>query len=363
MAPKNRNNADIALSIALRGAPPDAALQFVFRVEHSCTTFAQLLDAVFPEDESAQGAVEQTLDVQENPDLPDIYDLLLPIIEQHRRGLCRLNLAVGGDRPAELFDAIEEYLEPPSNFHQGMPGYFGLDLVLVPDYRALEYAEEQGYGEGPEELLGWLRSCTLLYFLDKHEYRLLPPEEGDCPIEGDTLNLIVEDLRFRQFLGHSGDFGSVATNSDELGPLEITPTGRRYIGALLSETEACIDRFDVFKDVLWDPDTDSAEFDTGYGDDLRVQVFIAEGLDPVRTVFLLRLYDGTLDEFKLTWPELIGDPDFFDQILEPVLDRCQAPEELLQAIIEDGYAYAEERAESEREERSQAEIARRLRAL
>ena len=105
MAPKNRDNADIALSIALWGAPPDGALQFVFRVEHSCTTFAQLLDAVFPEDESAQEAVEQTLDVQENPDLPEIYDLLLPIIEQHRRGLCRLNLAVGGDRPAELFDS------------------------------------------------------------------------------------------------------------------------------------------------------------------------------------------------------------------------------------------------------------------
>jgi hypothetical protein len=33
---------------------------------------------------------------------------------------------------------------------------------------------------------------------------------------------------------------------------------------------------------------------------LRVQIFIAEGLDPVRTVFLLRLYDGTLDEFAST---------------------------------------------------------------
>ena len=363
MAPKNWDNADLALSVALRGAPPDAALQLVLRGDYSRSTFAQLLDAVFPADASAQEAVEGTLEVQENPDLPDIYDLLLPIMEQHRRGLCRLNLAVGDERPAELFDSMEGYLKPPSNFHQGMPGNLSLDLVLDPEYRALEYAEGQGYGEGPVELLGWLRSCTLLYFLDKHEYRLLPPVEGDYPVEEDTLNLIVEELCLRQFLGHSGDFGSGATNSDELGPLEITPTGRRFIGALLSETEACIDRFDVFKDVLWDPDTDSAEFDTGYGDDLRVQVFIAEGLDPVRTVFLLRLYDGTLDEFKLTWPELIGDPDFFDQILEPVVNRCQAPEELLQAIIEDGYAYAEERAESEREERSQAEIARRLRAL
>ena len=132
MAQKNKDNADIALSIALRGASPDAALQLVFRVEHTRTTFAQLLDAVFPEDESAQEAVEGTLDVQENPDLPDIYDLLLPVIEQHRRGLCRLNLAVGGDRPAELFDAIEEYLEPPSNIHQGMPGCFGLDFGVGP---------------------------------------------------------------------------------------------------------------------------------------------------------------------------------------------------------------------------------------
>ena len=42
-------------------------------------------------------------------------------------------------------------------------------------------------------------------------------------------------------------------------------------------------------------------------------------------------------------------------ILEPVVNRRQAPDDLLQAIIEDGYAYSEER--------SQAQIPRWLRAL
>ena len=41
-----------------------------------------------------------------------------------------------------------------------------------------------------------------------------------------------------------------------------------------------------------------------------------------------------------------------------MVNRRQAPDDLLQAIIEDGYAYSEERAELDREERSQAQIAR-----
>ena len=110
-------------------------------------------------------------------------------------------------------------------------------------------------------------------------------------------------------------------------------------------------------------DAGVVEFDTGRGEDLRVQVYGAEGLDPLRIVFLLRLYDGTFDEFLLTWPRLIHSTEFFEEILEPVVNHCQVDESLLGWVIESGYAYLEEREDTVREQRSRAEILARLRAL
>ena len=143
---------------------------------------------------------------------------------------------------------------------------------------------------------------------------------------------------------------------------EVAATGRKLIGALLEETETLIDGFDLFKDARWNEDERVAEFGSGRGADLRVEAIIAEGLDPVRSVFLLRLYDGSLDPFADRWQELVGDPAFFDSLLEPVVNRVvpAPPQEILTAIMEDGYAWLETRAEAAAAEAAQAEIRRRL---
>ena len=346
------HGAGFVLWMSLSGMPPDASLEIALPGDYARLSLGQLLDSVFPEDEDGRLAVEEMLDVVENPDLPDIYDCFLPVFDHYRSGLCLLKLTGGVGRPVRLSDIASDLLQPvpaaSTKFPGGKSASFGLELTVEPEYRPLDYAVSQGYAGSEDELLVWLQSCTLLYFLDKHEYRLPPLTEMS---ESSPLQPIAQSLFDREFLAAYG----------ETGFPEITGQGRRFIGALLSETGSCIDRFDVFKDVLWEEDAESAEFDTGCGDDLRVQVFIAEGLDPVRTVFLLRLYDGTLDEFASTWPELIGDIEIFNMILEPVVNRFEVPEEVIQEIVEDGYACLEERAESAREERVQAQIARRLR--
>lgn len=350
------NGTGLALSLSLAGLPEDAILQLTLPAVYSHMSLGRLLESVFPEDEADRLPVEELLDVAENPDLPDIYDCFLPVFDQYRSGLCRLKLTAAAGQQARLSDIAIDHLQPalhPQSAPAGSgnsPAPVGLELTIEPEYQALDYAAAQGYGGGREELLAWLRSCTLLYFLDRHEYRL---PAWEAMTESDPLRPIAAGLFHQGLLRASGPTGYS----------EIAPEGRRFIQALLAETEACIDRFDLFKDTLWDEDTGAAEFDTGYGADLRVQVFIAEGLDPVRTVFLLRLYDGTLDEFAATWPELIGDTDFFNRILEPVVNRCQVPEELIQEIVEDGYACLEAWAEAAQEERLQANIAREVRHL
>jgi hypothetical protein len=131
------------------------------------------------------------------------------------------------------------------------------------------------------------------------------------------------------------------------------------IGELITEAESYIDRYDMFRDVVYD--ADPIEFGTGFGEDLRVQVYMREDLDPVRLVFLLQLYDCTLDAYAKTWREEIHREDFFDEILRPVLDRQHLDDELLDSVIESGYAYLEEQAELTMKQTLRTEAVRRSR--
>lgn len=334
----------LALSVSLAGLPPDALLHLALPTPCANQSLSHLLAAVFPPDEPARQAVADSLDTAANPDLPDIYDCFLAVFDQYRLGLCQLNLTAAG-RPADLSDPVAPYLStlPPTP-----AGLTTLELTLAPHYRPLDYAAAHGYAESREQLLAWLRECTLLYFLDKHEYPL--------PAQPETANAALQTAAALRRQG-------LLNLSDQTGLYEITPAGRRFIGRLLTETESYIDRFDVFKDTLWDEDLSRAEFDTGRGADLRPQLFITEGLDPVRTVFLLRLYDGTLDEFAADWPALIAAADFFDRLLEPAVNCDLAPEELLPAILEAGYSYAEVQDAAQQERRAQESITRQVRAI
>ena len=141
------------------------------------------------------------------------------------------------------------------------------------------------------------------------------------------------------------------------------PAGREMIRALLAETESLIDSFDLFKDARWNEDTQEAEFDSGRGADLRVEAIIAEGLDPVRAVFLLRLYDGTLDPYADQWQRLVDRPCMFRPTAGTgggTAPCRRLPMRFSAAIMEDGYSLLEARSEAVAESQAQSKIRRRL---
>ena len=230
-------------------------------------------------------------------------------------------------------------------------GAIGRDfsLVIEQEYRAVDYAVRQGYWDTREELLEWLQALTLLYFLDKHEAEIPAVTTAD----GDEGWLTIASVLCRE---------NLAVPSAETGVVTVTESGRQFIGSLLAETESYIDRFDLFKDVAYDLHSESVEFDTGSGEDLRVQIFEAEGLDPIRAVFLLRLYDGTFDKFVSNWQQLIPNTDFFDEILKPAVNHDRVGDGAIGRVIESGYALIEEREEAAREVRSRQATLERFRS-
>ena len=321
--------------------------------EFGVDSVSVLLDRVFPADEEGRREIASLFDLRANPDLPDIYAVLLAVCEEWRDWRCALRVSSADDESVELDAAVSRLISP------GPDDSPLLSLRLEQQYRALEYAVRRGFWGSRQELLEWLRSLTALYFLDKHEVPL--DAAGTPPAAAPGLASALESLQSRGLIS-SQDAADVPRQDaapEEPPRFVITAEGRRFIAGLLTETESYIDLYDHFQDTAIDLDRDLAEFGTGRGVDLRVQAFLAEGIDPVRTVFLLRLYDGTLDSRLRDWMEVMESEEFYEAVLEPVVNRHSADPAAMELAVESGYAWLEERQEQARREEQQREILRR----
>lgn len=333
----------------LQGMRPEDALEVVLPAKYARLRINKLIESVFPVDDEGRSRVAEMFDLRENPDLPEIYAALLDVFHDWRTGRCALKFAVNHGPETELPDVTVNRLIVHQSTEQGHSGRPILSLVVEQEYPAVDHAVQEGYWEDKGKLMEWLQSQTLLYFLDKNELKLsaTPAEDLDP-----RLLAIAEALQARQII----------TLSEETGFFVITEEGKQFLGSQIAETESYIDSYDVFKDVSYGIDDGAVEFGSGRGEDLRVQVFMVEGLDPVRVVFLLRLYDGTLDEFASSWRSQIHDVKFYDLVLEPVMAYYRVDEGLIGQIIESGFAYIDEREEEQREVLSSQEMLHRVRA-
>lgn len=313
-------------------------------------TVAGLLDRVFPPDEESRVLISGRFDLRTNPDLPEIYAVLLAVCDEWRDWRCAL--AVSSLRePVELWAPVTQLVR----ITDGPPV---LQMRLEQEYRAMEYAVRHGIWNSRHELLGWMRSLVTLYFLDKHGANLPAPP----PLtSGPALVRAVQELEAQGIIAAQtqSDQDAAADIHDEDDVYAITPEGRRFIAGLLAETESYIDQYDHYQDTVVDSEGELVEFGTGRGVDLRVEAFLNEGLDPLRTVFLLRLYDGTLDSRLRDWREAIETDELFEGILEPVVNRHGLGPGEIQEVMEQGHDWLEERRERDRRGQEDRELLRR----
>lgn len=292
----------------------------------------ELLERVFPQSTRRQSHVRGLLDVMRNPDLPEMYRALLEVFQESRGFRCDLRFYVNHGPEIEPAASLRTYLATRDGGPSDTPVSAVLDLVIEQAYTPLRYAVCNGYAESPQAVLEWLRRCTLLYFINSGRIDVaVDPATG----AGAELSHVAREL------AETGDLRA----SCESGLFITTPRAKQALEEMLAESETLADRYDVFGDVRWDPESGTAEFGAGRGLDLRVQVYEAEGMDPLRVVFLHLMRDGTLDRAMRRWRDAPGHEDFFDRLLAPVADRDGVPSEALERVIEDGLTYDDERRE------------------
>jgi hypothetical protein len=308
--------------------PLEDGLQLVLASERPSSTLGELLDEAFPWESERRSQAIAALDVTENPDAPEMYAAVAGLVSDWRRGRCALRFFINHGPEINVSE------EPRPGRRAAAPkGDAGLlDLVIEQRPTPLEFAVRAGHWSSTRQLLEWLQDHTLLVYAGaKGRFR----QEGG---PGDESNVA-------RAAGRMLEKGFLAATPED-GSISLTQLGEQELAGLMDEAESDVERYGVFADVLYDEEAEGALFGTGRGDDLTVAVCEAEGLDPVRTVYLLRMYDYSLDESLDSWWEAGGSEEFYDWLLAPAVDNDTADEALLDRIIEAGLAHVEERQET-----------------
>ena len=351
------------LQARLVGMAPDDLIRMELPSEYRRLSLSGLLDRAFPGSPEERREIAAQFDpgtcnYRANPDLPEIYAVFLAACDEWRDWRCALRVTFADGADVDLSAPVSRLVETDTDSPL-------LALRLEQQYRALEYAVRHGFWPDRWALLDWMRSLTALYFLDKHEVALHP---GSLPESAFALRDALASLQSQGLIAATPpENPSLPEGEDQdedvpgdAAPYSITLLGRRFIAGLLTETESLIDQYDHYKDTVVDLDREAAEFDTGRGADLRVAAFLAEGLDPIRAVFLLRLYDGAFDHRLRDWQDAIEGEEFYEGILEPVVNRDGATPEAMELVIESGLSWLEEQQEQARREAAEQEILRRV---
>lgn len=255
-------------------------------------TLRDLMVRLFSETDDSRSE-SAALDLRANPDASEMQDALGDLVAAWTEARCslRLSLNYGGEVAPE--SAVETTLGMESGGGPGGTPGAALDLVIEQTWRPIDYAVERGFAASRVELLDWMRDC---------------------------LKLVAA--------ARDGSIG------DE---------GRRRLDGYLDEAASVAAQYGVFGDVLHDSECRAAEFGTGRGADLMSQIVEAEGIDPVRAVFLLMVAAAIHDESQLDIPTCADDA-FYDWLLTPAVDRDQVATVWLDDIVEAGHAYTEQEA-------------------
>ena len=294
-------DSEFVLRITLGEMPIEDGFWIALPNDLAPFSLRELFKRVFPADRSLQQPFLQRLDVKGNPDLPDMYDALVEVFVREELGLCTVDTYMNHGPKLDGLAVEDQHLTMNDN-----PPV--LDLVLEQRFSAIDYAVRREDFRDAGEALTWMSSRVLLYFVGALEY-VLPTEPND---EVDTALLPIAQSLVEE--------GLVERPADS-GTFEITELGMETLHEMTAEAENVIERYEVFADVLCDPESGECDFGTGAGIDLRIPVYEAEGLSPVRVVLLVELCGGEFVRIDVDWRLAIQDREFFEALLLPVVER------------------------------------------
>lgn len=312
---------DFILRVHLAGPSSENDFEMAIASERRNLSVAALIDYLWP---SCGGPdFEPHFDESKNPDSRQIYRLCRRVVDDSRSLKCSISFKTEmGVRIGDT-DSIDTYI------HNGI-------LNLVVDYRftPFRYAIARSYYETCKKLSAALETQLMIHYLDRYCHILLNRPDGES-----LSRLLVVANRLVE--------GGLLEYREGLDSYEVTEAGYRAMEIQVADTEMMIQRYDIFADVDIDEETSEVAFGSARGLDVRVQVYEAEGIDPIRAVFARILYNGDFGRGNdLNLIDALCNKDFFPKSLEPVVNRDEVAATILDDVINDGLTLIEEHTEA-----------------
>jgi hypothetical protein len=328
---------DFDIRITFGDDPLEDAFWVTVPGEAETLTIRQLLQRyVLGETRADRERIMASLDTDSNPDLPELCLAVRRAFDDAQRGKAVLRVHINkGPLDVNLDDPVRRHFSRAYSERYGFD-YRLLDLVLdVRDVPNITMPLERR-----EEVKRELRALFLLYLMDRYGH--------EFAFEGRAFDTVgVEAVADWAVLQGWLDLATKEVGGEYKGVYTRTEAGNRVLRAAVRETDDLIRRYDHFADVTLD---EPPQFRTGRGEDLRIWVYQAEGLDPVRAAFLINLENGYYDQ---DWQQLFASDGWFQELLAVAGAPCPVSPQKLERIIRAGKAWVErKRQEGERSTRA-----------
>lgn len=286
----------------------------------------------------------------QNPDLADIIAELGNIYEKQKAGKIGIKYHINnGNSNIQPNDPI--YLYQQFHVTDDQTRVYKLLDIVIETYNKIDpfhlVTKEQ-----KNAMLDDFRQVFLLYSLDKFGH--FPDINNIQPEIAKKIYTILNKLS-------SNELGLIQSNDNDW---QVSYKGYELIRNILDEVEFYIDNFDIFGDV-YIKNFEDILFNTGYGNNLIIPVFLREGINPYRALFLSAIYFGNLDELLSDVSKLFSD-DIFRQIFMLIADSQDEEEigsDLLTRIIIEGKTKTRERNLKDERLKSIENINKRINSL
>lgn len=335
---RDYDGTDFDLRVTLGDDPLEDAFWVTAPGEAESLTLGQLIDTyLLGSSREDRERIRASLDTDTNPDLPELWLAVRRAFDDVAKGKATMRLHLNkGPLDVRRDEPVGRLFSRAYSQEHGFD-YRLIDLVLeVVDIPGIRLPPEQRAA-----MVRGFRALLLLYLMDRFK--------KDFTFEGRAFDEVgVEEVADWMVTEGWLDLSAKDIGDTYKGVYVRKEEGNRILREAVRETDRLIQTYDQYADVT--VDEEPPRFRTGRGEDLRVHVYAAEGIDPLRAAFLMNLENGYYDA---NWQSVFRDEAWFNELLTIAGAACPVSPQKLDRIIRAGKAWAaNHHNESSRAQRS-----------
>ncbi len=288
---------DFYLRLVTVDMDPNDTFYMQIPADYETKSIARCISDFFLADKTGREKIKASLEVEDFPELPEIYDYFCDLFEDERCGRLVLEYSInGGPAGIDATNLVYDHLSLTEE-RVSREKYKVLHLILD------TYNTPFGDLDDQLEVARMKKSFLGLYLY----YQVMKQKIS-------TIDPSIIDGEIRDAISYCEEQDLLKCKKVLIGDdlkLTLTEHGKQYFNELYDEAQYYVSNFEIFSHVY--VDGDYIRFNHVEGKDYRIQVMRHEGVDVYRAVMVMSLINGTFDVDGNDWEKEMRSPHFFSR--------------------------------------------------